>query len=665
MRRRRSCSADPAPRQRDSSMRSSMGSLILLFLLLPIPSLPATTSSRIAHEDRSDDSIYLGSLSSKPLSSQPPSPASPTPPSSSPPSATLPPVYLIPGLAATQLSTSGNSSTCPSVPPGSLMWLSVSPLLPFAPSKPCWKHCLSLGPLEADRDCPVRARDTGALESISSLSPSPPLHFALGATNDLYATLINVLTTDLKYSPDLIRSGGYDWRLSIRRMQERDGYYDALRASLESESAPAVIVAHSMGNLVFRGFTEWLWWGFYEEARLELSPEGGDEADDATLSRYLPEFLASLLPPLPPLPPLPSFLSDLLPSSVLSGENMGLPISEKESREIELTFGSTVTASPVPRAAGKKWRCSSQPGGGVLANLRRQVEGRTEWDTNFPLVTLVTNPSPLLTTTKPRIVRKSSPPPGSQRLHSFGPAGISSGAILSGFASHSSEPAPLLSKLAQTLRACHDPEVPWTHLLNRTWARPPIQNIVIVYGVDVPTEVGYVYSEQQLDPLPKLEEVLWENAGGEITVEVLGAGGWTRKPKTRPLRVDPNLAWTRSGDGTVPYMSLSHAFTWLADDSSEELDVGTISVSVKHATSARFGSLAESPDDTCFENDIAGVGQCLDEETHMERFSSRVQADNGVVLSTAVIEARGVEHKEITRNLSLLRLAFREIFGAR
>lgn len=112
-------------------------------------------------------------------------------------------------------------------------------------------------------------------------------------------------------------------------------------------------------------------------------------------------------------------------------------------------------------------------------------------------------------------------------------------------------------------------------------------------------------------------------------------------------------------------MSLSHAFTWLADDSSEELDVGTISVSVKHATSARFGSLAESPDDTCFENDIAGVGQCLDEETHMERFSSRVQADNGVVFSTAVIEARGVEHKEITRNLSLLRLAFREIFGAR
>jgi len=45
--------------------------------------------------------------------------------------------------------------------------------------------------------------------------------------------------------------------------------------------------------------------------------------------------------------------------SVLSGENMGLPMSDNEAREVELTFGSTSTPSTISRSnapnfAGKR-----------------------------------------------------------------------------------------------------------------------------------------------------------------------------------------------------------------------------------------------------------------------------------------------------------------------
>jgi hypothetical protein len=110
------------------------------------------------------------------------------------------------------------------------------------------------------------------------------------------------------------------------------------------------------------------------------------------------------------------------------------------------------------------------------------------------------------------------------------------------------------------------------------------------YGVDVPTEVGYLYTKKynvERDQesanaatpklagkndtgIPRLKTLLWENAGGKLTTERLdiSRGGladvFVKKPKREPFNVtDPNAHLCHSGDGSVPYLSLSWSQTWL------------------------------------------------------------------------------------------------------
>jgi hypothetical protein len=78
--------------------------------------------------------------------------------------------------------------------------------------------------------------------------------------------------------------------------------------------------------------------------------------------------------------------------------------------------------------------------------------------------------------------------------------------------------------------------------------KPPIKNIVCAYGVNVKTEVGYEYSISKEDGL-KLEKSFKEH-GARIVDD---SGKVLEEDALRPM----------SGDGTVPYYSLSWCFHWL------------------------------------------------------------------------------------------------------
>jgi hypothetical protein len=108
----------------------------------------------------------------------------------------------------------------------------------------------------------------------------------------------------------------------------------------------------------------------------------------------------------------------------------------------------------------------------------------------------------------------------------------------------------------------------------------------MAYGVDIPTEVGYVYRKKRrgksttakqdskgnrnksYDGSPVLSKVLWETPGGQLEEQVVDAsrGSFTdalikkKKPKLEPILNGSHL---HSGDGTIPYISLSWAHTWL------------------------------------------------------------------------------------------------------
>ena len=131
-------------------------------------------------------------------------------------------------------------------------------------------------------DCQLRPADTPAdIASITHLTAlSPKLaKTTVGEVNDLYSTLHDYLTANFYYSPATLIPFGYDWRLSIRRLQERDGIFERMRKEMEQREG-GIVVAHSMGNLVFRGFLRHLWYVFYDESKAQESSESNESAAD-------------------------------------------------------------------------------------------------------------------------------------------------------------------------------------------------------------------------------------------------------------------------------------------------------------------------------------------------------------------------------------------------
>ena len=62
--------------------------------------------------------------------------------------------------------------------------------------------------------------------------------------------------------PNTMKVASYDWRLDFEALEKRDLYYSRLQTTIENlfrlTKQKVVIVAHSMGNLVFKYFLSWV-----------------------------------------------------------------------------------------------------------------------------------------------------------------------------------------------------------------------------------------------------------------------------------------------------------------------------------------------------------------------------------------------------------------------
>jgi len=220
-----------------------------------------------------------------------------------------PPVFLMPGLASTRL-VSWKHKPCPQNPLLSdikmldYVWLNMNILIQMATiDVRCFSECMTLGKYQTDYDgaeeeydddprqrtasssnynyinnstktqkiegCKLRP-DEG-LDAISSLAPgSFSSDLLVGGTNTVYAWLIQWLADNLGYDVTSIVALPYDWRLSPDKMEQRDGFLTLVRmkieAAVKSNGLPGIMVAHSMGNSVFRYFLEWLRVQMREEA---------------------------------------------------------------------------------------------------------------------------------------------------------------------------------------------------------------------------------------------------------------------------------------------------------------------------------------------------------------------------------------------------------------
>jgi hypothetical protein len=182
-----------------------------------------------------------------------------------------PPIFLLPGLASTRL-VAWRVKKCASAFSKEIkvqenVWLNMNLVIRMGTMDvDCMKQCLELGRNQTDTDdwekgCKLRP-DEG-LDSIASLSPAGlGAELLVGGTNTVYAWLVQWLADNLGYDVTTIVGLGYDWRLSPDKMEARDGFLQSFRRRIEAAVAtqgqPGIMVAHSMGNLVFRYFLEWL-----------------------------------------------------------------------------------------------------------------------------------------------------------------------------------------------------------------------------------------------------------------------------------------------------------------------------------------------------------------------------------------------------------------------
>jgi hypothetical protein len=694
-----------------------------------------------------------------------------------------PPIFLMPGLASTSL-VAWKYKPCPQSPLLSdikvqdYVWLNINLIFQMSTmDERCYIECMQLGWNQSDADdaeigCKLRP-DEG-LDAISSLSPGGiGSQLLVGNTNTVYAWLIQWLADNLGYDVSNIVGLPYDWRMSPDKMEARDGFLTLTRrrmeAAVQSNGKPGIVVAHSMGNLIFRYFLNWmrtelrreayerfkkqaarraksmqdrgyshmpeeegltgwvqgmvagfLWQETHGEtdekpdrqaqlpdrqAQLwELAQIEGDANWNEWIEKHIWTYVGLSAPLLGAINPL---------RAVISGENMGMQLSEAGARTLELSFGSTHTCSPVSSKTGfcDQWDVDSwdeEPDkddeklkrlhadsrlaclDDILAEievsgdkdtqqdpwenfpaLKNLLRKRSDWETDIPMVRIV----------KESCEADEKSPCSANVTVGIGPKDVQSGNIFTLFKDvWKEEGDPLQVKLEQLKESFWDTKV--NNMLNSTWERPLIKHVIMAYGVDIPTEVGYVYrktedkdkeDKESYDGIPLLEKAFWETAGGRIDEERFNGEGRSiseillmkKKPKRVPFM---NGHHRHSGDGSVPYLSLSWAHTWLLhsvralrhsrnnNGAANPLDDINISHRPKGETEwiegpppVRLNKIGEDVHDDTKDTGTSHPHGTRYKPEMLRYYNNGTSRTSGIEYTTTVIEAIGVEHKETTR----------------
>ena len=430
--------------------------------------------------------------------------------------------------------------------------------------------------------------------------------------------------------------------------------------------------------------------------------------------------------------------------SVLSGENMGLPFTDEEARLLELSFGSTSTVNPIPTKLGfcddpddgedsgrfrrNKSKSSKEQNRNLAcldelvsdiearANatynpwqdypaLRLLLKDRVDYDTAFPMI---------------RVEREfcdenEKSPCANQTAIDFSAEDVMNGNIFDQFSNiWKEEKDPLGIKLEQLQDSWWKGNVP--NMLESTPERPHIKHVVMAYGTDVPTEAGYIYKKidrkpnpnnntaspertKAFDGVPEMYKVMWEEKHGRIIEESMPEPStftesilFKKKQTRRPFNSGDSSLWLHhSGDGTIPYLSLMWAHTWLLhatramrstnhtmpmlegeriSNPHNALDSIKVSHRPKGGNDWIEGYGADPRVDENYDySSRSNIGDTGTSHPHgtkykpkMVRFQSEGKSrSTGMEYTTTVIEAIGVEHKETTRNYDILAAAFTDV----
>eukprot|EP01121_Diplochlamys_sp_Union-15-3_P021406 TRINITY_DN8664_c0_g1_i1.p1 TRINITY_DN8664_c0_g1~~TRINITY_DN8664_c0_g1_i1.p1 ORF type:complete len:364 (+),score=29.98 TRINITY_DN8664_c0_g1_i1:52-1143(+) len=236
------------------------------------------------------------------------------------------PILLLPGFASSQL-YNWKEKDCPgpiNFNVGDRVWIDVTKVF----SAPwCWLDCILLDTETQTEVKGCKARPGEGLHAIHQLDPG----MITGPLSNVWGSLIDHLAVTFGYEPDTsLLAAPFDWRLPPYYLHERDNFFLKLMNRIEvaeksyskNSIVPSgiVVIAHSMGNNVFRYFIEW------------LKHEKGLFNYKKWLQKHILSYVAVGAPMLGSVQTI---------RGILNGFTYSLPISLGQARKITSSFGST------------------------------------------------------------------------------------------------------------------------------------------------------------------------------------------------------------------------------------------------------------------------------------------------------------------------------------
>eukprot|EP00053_Salpingoeca_punica_P018375 m.179848 g.179848 ORF g.179848 m.179848 type:complete len:1076 (+) comp17417_c0_seq2:281-3508(+) len=404
------------------------------------------------------------------------------------------PVVLFPGFMSSRLSAwKTKACTGMNIEVMEPLWISIERIMQtISVDKNCWLGCLSLGPNQTDHEeCKIRPRE--GISAVSELYPGP-----FRGPTTIFRSVIEYLATEWGYDANSIVAMPYDWRLSPDKMEERDAFFTKAKTSIEiatqHHGLPTVFISHSLGGMVVNYFFEWL--------------KRTDPNWEAWCQKHVQASIGLGIPLLGSFNTL---------YALLHGDTMGLPITAHQAREFGVTFGSALWMMPVPDNA--------EP----VPPSQRSIRFRKDHAAN-PNATGWSGVSCSL-----RVDEHTE--------RSYTIAEVYNGQIFDDVVNVAKD--ELSHHIVKSHK--HYFEAAGFNPLGAAPKRPPIESVVMIYGVDRPTRSSIVFRKREGDNL-HAEDWTLEAPGGVVTTSNGTVLGQT------PM--------ARSGDGSVQYASLSWAHTW-------------------------------------------------------------------------------------------------------
>ncbi|EGD78095.1 hypothetical protein PTSG_08974 [Salpingoeca rosetta] len=533
------------------------------------------------------------------------------------------PVVMVPGFMSTQLEA-WKRKDCNGVDIEIMdqVWLSLEQMMQtITVDRYCWLECLALGINQTDDTCKVRAG--------SGIAAIRELNANIRGITTIFRSILTFLAEKWGYDSQSLIAMPYDWRLSPDMLQRRDKFFSTFKAKVEMavavNEAPAVLIAHSLGNQVILEFFAWL------EKEFPKSFLKWTEKHIIAYYGIAPAFRGATQ----------AVVADLI------GDNMGLPVTNYQAR----VFGSTVGSSPwmfpvsvrTPTAA--EWTCSHPycGEGATTLRLRRphtldELKTRravlNEYETMCQAAqwhTPLDQPEVEQADTSdiraflsangtdetggieeggwPRYLINITLGNGTELV--FGVNDLRTGKLFQDLARYGNDSHA--QRVADTIRHFYtNKEI--SSPLDRLPTRPPIKHVAIVYGVNRNTPYAiHATQTKGTDELTLTNQVL-EMQNGELS---------SGNNASNSLRC--------SGDGTVPYASLSWVHAWhLSQSVSIVRNQQTVQPFFDHAFSEYTPEQVSRVIDT-----VIPEHTVFDSDKHGYR--------------TTVVEVEGLEHRDAVR----------------